>query len=518
MNTYFMLLAPEIVLLTGALVVLLIGLSARPYVRRTIPWIAVMTAILAITAVWYSVAQNSPLMPKGVNISSLTWFVRQIALAVGLVAMLINTCVPEKEDEGEYYSMILFSLTGVILTASANDLILLFLALELVSIPTYALVSVSGRDPRSQEAGLKYFFLGALAAAIMIYGMSFLYGGLGVTSLSSMKGILSPGNPYVLIGLILVLSGIAFKIAAVPFHLYIPDVYEGAASPLAGLLGFFPKFAGFVALLRILALVPAGDPADRSWVPPDLIFWILWGMAATTMTVGNCLAIFQTNVKRILAYSSIAHSGYVLIAILVGTTSFGTPLRDGWSAALFYLTVYGVMNLGAFGVLACVRIYDKSAETLEDLAGLARKHPGIALILALCLFSLMGMPPTAGFFGKLYVFTGALSVDPRHQHQTAMIVLAVLGVLNSVVAAFYYLRIIAACYLHEPREATVLAQRGMLQFGLAICAVFIILVGLWPHELFRLSGLASNDLRPLPPVQNDSPMAVNTPEVMPDIP
>ncbi len=503
MSGYLGLLAPEILLLIGAACALLIGVSGRRRLEPAAPWIAVAATAAALLAVWVVTASDLPSGDRlpGIHAGALAGYVRLIAASAGLLILLINMHLPDAGERGEHFAMILFSLAGVMLTAGADDLITLFLALELVSVPTYALVAAGSADVRAQEAGLKYFFLGALAAAVLAYGLSFLYGATGTTSLSSQFGVVRAGDAYVLIGLLMVLGGLAFKIAAVPLHVYAPDVYQGAASPVTGLLGFFPKAAGFVALLKILALLEPStvtDIRDPSWVPPNVVFWVLWVLAAATMTVGNCVALLQSNVKRMLAYSSIAHSGYMLIGALVGPLMTGGPMRDGWAAVLFYLFAYGVVNLGAFGVLAFLRVQGRPAEDLDDLQGLARVHPGAALTMALCAFSLMGMPPSVGFFGKVYIFSAALGVDVHHPHQTAMVVLAVFGLLNSAVAASYYLRIIGTCYLREPREFTTLMPHRPLRLGLAICAAFVILAGVWPRDLFRLAGLATGGMQPAP--------------------
>lgn len=493
---YLHLFAPECLLFVTALVAWMTGLSSRRRVRRAVPWIALAGAGAALTVFWRGGLSDEPLVLPGVCISSLTEYVRLIALVVGLLVLLINRHLPESSDCGVHFAMILFSLTGVLLTAGADDLVVLFLGLQLASVPTYVLVTAATSDIRTQEAGMKYFFLGALAAAILAYGFSFLYGVAGTTRMATMT--LDFSSSYGAIGLLLVIGALTFKIAAVPFHAYVPDVYQGAASPVVGLLGFFPKLAGFVAMLKILALVapaPGVGSVEVLWVPPKALFWTLWVMAALTMTVGNCLALFQTNVKRVLAYSSIAHSGYILVAILVGPAVAGAPLRDGWSAALFYLLAFGVANLGAFAVLAYLRIGSRSAEELDDLAGMAHAHPAAALAMAVCLFSLMGMPPTVGFFGRVYVFSGAVSVGKAHPHQTAMLVLALIGVVNTVVAAAYYLRVISACYTRDPQAYTEAIADRPLRLGIALCTVFVLVAGLWPRDLLRLSDFAASHFR-----------------------
>lgn len=284
------------------------------------------------------------------------------------------------------------------------------------------------------------------------------------------------------IGLLLAIGGLAFKVAAVPFHVYAPDVYEGAASPVTGLLGFVPKLAGFVALVKLLEVC--------AWNLPREVMWALWLLAVATMTAGNVLALLQINVKRVLGYSSIAHSGYMLVALLVGPVAGEGPLRDGVAALLFYIGVYGVMNLGAFAVLAAHERGGRAMETYEDLAGLARHAPAMALALAVCVFSLMGLPPTAGFLGKVYVFFSAFSVPSSDPFQDPLHTLVVIGVLNSAVGAAYYLRIAATAYLGAPPAQTAsqrLTSAGgwPLRVGVALCALTLLVLFARPVQLLR---------------------------------
>jgi NADH-quinone oxidoreductase subunit N len=278
-----------------------------------------------------------------------------------------------------------------------------------------------------------------------------------------------------LIGFLLVFGGLGFKVAAVPLHVYAADVYEGAAAPVTGLLGFVPKFAGFVALIKVFAAC--------EWNMPASAYWMVWVIAAATMTVGNVVALLQTNIKRMLAYSSIAHTGYMLIALLVGPVAGQGPMRDGIAALLFYVAVYGAMNLGAFAVLAAFRTGDREAETLDDLSGLARRAPGAALALAICVFSLMGLPPMAGFFGKFYIFSSAFSLDSSHPFQQPLIALAIIGVVNSAIAAAYYLRIVGTVYIGQEGEPSAPSGGLALRWGLALCAIPLLVVFARPASL-----------------------------------
>ena len=508
---YIQALAPELILTLAAILVLLVGMFGR----GRGPWLVFCVAaigLLAASAAMLNAPDAASVHLAGVKLGPMATYTRLITLAFGLLLLLISWHLPGGTDRGEFFALVLFSTTGAMLTGLANDLIVLLIALELVSVPTYVLVASGRTDPRAQEAGLKYFFLGAMASALVAYGFSFLYGLAGTTvifatspgqvSLSSAVAA-HRGEFLPVAGLSLAIFGLAFKVAAVPMHFYAADVYEGAAAPVTGMLGFLPKLAGFVALARLLGTMGG--------YLPDVIFWLVWGLAAATMIVGNVLALLQGNVKRILAYSSIAHSGYMLVALLVGPVHpLDAPIRDGVGAMMFYIGIYGAMNLGAFAVVGLLRTRGGTAEgeRLDDLAGLARTRPAAALGLAVCVFSLMGMPPTAGFMGKVYVFGAALSLDKTSPDKLSMIVLAILGVLTSAVGAAYYLRIIAACYLREPTGEIRTVPCGLLKLGVALTAVLVLVAGLVPGRLMAGARRAAGDVAPAriaAPAQTDQP-------------
>ena len=500
----FTLLAPELIVIGGAVLALLLGLGASPGARSAPRALALLSVFAAFLVTWYyGPSPAKPLELAGMRFASLAYYIRLIALSVGALVLLVHWHLPHPAERGDVFAMILFSLAGIMLTSLANDLVLLFLTIELVSIPTYILVSIGRSDIRAQEAGLKYFFLGTLSAALLVYGFSFLYGAAGTTNLSRMQ--LSPAGGFVTIGLLLAFAGVAFKIAAAPFHVYAADVYQGAAAPVTGLLGFFPKVAGFVALIKLLFLMQPSDLLTAGWNMPGAAFVFLWVVAAATMTLGNVLGLMQTNVKRMLAYSSIAHSGYMLVALLAGPVASGGPLRDGLSAMLFYIVVYGIMNLGAFAVLALIQARGRPAEELDDLAGLGRREPLAALALAICVFSLMGLPPTAGFFAKVYVFSAAISNGAAGWHGLSLIVLAVIGLINSAIAAGYYLRIVATCYLREPGAEPIAEPRTAgIRLGLLGCCIAILVIGVWPGGLLYMSRLPFYDLSAPPAVATHS--------------
>lgn len=472
-------LYPEMVLFVGTVLVMLLGLSPRRVVRRSCAWISVVSLVAAGVVAWL----HSPQMPNS-PLPGLMPFAKVMIAAVGvLLVMLLAGTVDRDFEAGidsgkkfdalnsnraEFYAFFLFSITGLMLCTTADDLIWVFLALELTSLPTYVMVSISTARSRSQEAGVKYFFLGALGAATFLYGFAMLYGATGTTQLFGTPG--DPGiaevlaaqvgagglSPLAMIGMVISIVGVSFKIAAVPMHFYTPDVYQGASTGVSAMLAFVPKAAGFFVLMLLLGCVGWGGPVGL----PEPLRVLLWVMAALTMTVGNVMAVLQDNVKRILAYSSIAHSGYMLVGLIVGpgaaaavnAPGAGTLAGNGLAAVLFYLMCYGFMNLGAFGVLACLERSrtpageSEEVETVDDLRGLFRTHPMLAGIMVLCALSLLGFPILLGFIGKLYLFTSAISAGE-------LLLVIVMG-LNSAIGAFYYLRLVFAPFLSDPDGAT----------------------------------------------------------------
>lgn len=497
-NLHWSVLRPEITLLIGAMLCMILGVGRENVLRKLVAPIGLITLLIAMFLSWpQATTPGNPEAPVGLLADAFAGYVGLIAAAVGALIFLVNWHLPVRGERGEFFSLILCSVAGVTLTGRSDDLITLFLGLELTSVPTYVLIALSSNNLRAPESSSKYFFLGAMSAAILVYGFSFIYGATGTTVIGGaspelgLRGyVLTNGlsNPILLVGLVLSVGGLAFKLAAVPFHFYAADVYQGAASPVTGLLGFLPKAAGFAALIRVVVSTGAADHA--------VVFWTLWIICLATMTTGNVLALLQRNVKRILAYSSISHSGYMLIGVLVGPALLadGNIFNDGVAAVLFYLATYGVMNLGAFAVLSYLIRRGESAEELSDLNGLWRAEPVAALALAVCVFSLMGFPPTAGFAGKVYIFSGAFSFSSADPFATAMIVLAVLGVINAAIGAVYYLRIVAACYLDEEREALDYVPSGTLRFAVTLCALITLAFGVWPRDLMRLSRQASSPI------------------------
>lgn len=445
---------PEIFLFIATCLVMITGQWPSRAIRAFTPWICAVALFAAFGA-----AMSSPgttgMFPAIVP------YAKMLIAAVGMLILLLLAGTVDRELEaevdagkpfsslrsnrGEFYAFFMFSITGLMLTASADDLIWLFLALELTSLPTYIMVAISTERKKSLEAAVKYFFLGALGAAIFLYGFALIYGATGSTNLSEIAtvfatqtasgGISSLG----MIGLLIAIIGIAFKIAAVPMHFYTPDVYQGAASPVAAMLAFVPKTAGFLALIFLLGTVGW----NASGHLPVQIEATLWIMAALTMTIGNILALLQTSVKRILAYSSIAHSGYMLVGLIAGPGMVDGPFyQNGIAAVLFYLLTYGIMTVGVFAVLASLEHRNgDEADDMDDIRGLCKSHPVLGWTLVICTLSMLGFPPLLGFLGKVGLFTSGVAAG-----QYALIV--ILGI-NSAIAACYYLRLVAAAYIDD---------------------------------------------------------------------
>jgi NADH-quinone oxidoreductase subunit N len=364
-------------------------------------------------------------------------------------------------NHGEYYALIMLSASGMMLMVAAVDLIAVFLGLELMSIPIYVLAGFDRNKLRSNESALKYFLIGSFASAILLYGMALLYGVSGGTSFEAIRAGFDVENPIALTGLGLVVVGFAFKISMVPFHQWTPDVYEGAPSAVTAYMSVTVKVAAFATLIRLLAM--AFGPLEAS------LESIFWALSALTIVVGNVMAIIQENVKRMLAYSSIAHAGYLMIGLVTGTI-------EGYSAMIFYLIAYTFMNLGAFGVVVALANRGNDCERIASFAGLARTRPGLAAVMALFMLSLAGIPGTAGFLGKFKVFMAAVN--------SGDIWLLIIGVLMSVVSVYYYLRIPVLMYMREPEGES---HRTEISSGegavLVICALAVLALGLVPNRV-----------------------------------
>lgn len=498
-------LAPEIVLLAAAIGILVVGAFRQwPQLMRGVAGAALATAAIVL---WRQ--QGATLAEGAVDIDGLSHFLRWLALTVGALLLCIVERPTPRAEQPEYIGSLLLAIAGLMLAVCAADMVLLFLALELISIPTYVLLYLGRPDPPAQEAGAKYFFLSVLASAMFLYGLCFLYGATGSTHIGiagqslhrlvESEGIVSLASggwtlTLLRIGGVLVFAGLGLKIAAVPFHFYAPDVYQGTTNTNAALLSVVPKAAGLLAMLRLLSLA----------MPVELISAAhLWRVAAVlallSMTVGNVLALWQESLRRLLAYSSIAHGGYMLIAVSV-TMASGSG-SDGWSALsalLLYLAVYAPATIGTFALLVHLGRAGQPIESVEELSGLGRTRPLYAAMLAVLLLSLTGIPPLAGFWGKLAVFATAVFADVGGQTGAGLWfrTLAVVGVLNAAIAAAYYLRIVGTMYFRAPLEAPK-AQGGTgALLAAAVCTVMVLAIGIYPAPLIRAARQQASVVSP----------------------
>jgi NADH-quinone oxidoreductase subunit N len=372
---------------------------------------------------------------------------------------------------GEYYALLLLATSGMALMASAADLIVLFLGLELMTLSTYVLIGIKRDSLRSNEAAIKYFLLGGFSTAFLLYGIALVYGLTGTTQIDAVAALLAEGaeggGAMILLPVVLVVVGFGFKISAAPFHMWAPDVYEGAPTAITAFLSVGSKIAGFAALGRVLSV--AFRPIPEMWTTP------LIGLAVLSIGLGSILALTQTNIKRMLAYSSIAHAGFALLGLIAGG-------REGLTSMMVYLIIYGLMNIGAFSVVIALRSEGVAGENLEEFEGLAKLHPVASALMLVFMFSLVGIPPTAGFVAKFSVFTAVI----RAGHTP----LAVIGVVFSVISAFFYLRVVILMYMKEPRKEVPLTTSSSLNIVLAITAGAIVLLGVYPAPLLDLATAA----------------------------
>ena len=402
-------------------------------------------------------------------------FVNALLLVSGLLGVALAYGYVKRMglERGEYYTLLLFSVTGMMLMAQAADLIIVFLALELLSIPLYVLAAFARPRVESEEAGLKYFLLGAFATGFVVYGTALVFGATGSTNLAAILSFAAPGSPNLLllsIGAALILVGFGFKIAAVPFHIWTPDVYQGAPSAVTAFMSSGAKIAGFAALLRVFSTAFPSIAVDMTG--------ILWALAALTMILGNVIAIAQTNIKRLLAYSSIAHAGYILMAFV----PYGNPevAPVSIAAGLFYLVAYAITNFGAWGVVIALEKSEGRGLELADYAGLARKHPVLAAAMTVFMLSLIGLPPTIGLVGKIYLFRAVIN--------GGFYGLAIIGVLTSLISAYYYLRVVVIMYMRDGNPET--ERESFLDFTTIATAVATVVISLVPQFLFAWASSA----------------------------
>ena len=454
---------PEIVLsLFGMLIMVLDPLMDEEKSQKVLGRIGLAGAVAALISAWLMAQSPGFAFWNMVRVDGFSVFFHVLIITIGIVLILTSYeyMAVQKIRAGEYYGLILFGLVGMCLMSSAVELVLIFIALEISSISTYILAGFRRRAAISSESSLKYFLLGSFATAFFLYGVALMFGATGSTNIDQISTALSSGNvsPLAYVAVALMFVGLGFKVAAAPFHIWTPDVYEGAPAPIVGFMSTAPKAAAFAVLLRVL--LEANAPGR---------FWLIWISAALSMTLGNVAALVQHNVKRLLAYSSIAHAGYVLIA-------FAAKPELGAPAVMFYTATYAAMNVGAFAVVSHIANADERYVAVEDYAGLGRRSPILAGALGIFLISLIGIPITGGFFAKFYVFSAAL--------QSGLVGLTIIGVINSALGAYYYLRLIVVMYMRDAKEDVPVLPVS-LSFGAAVVIALsaTIFLGVLPNSV-----------------------------------
>ena len=414
----------------GMLIMVLDPLIDEQVHSKILGLVALVGSLASLGAVFYQAGSPGLAFWNMIRVDRFSTFFQVVILAIAVLTILTSFEYMDTQRirAGEYYGLILLGTAGMCLMSSAIELVTIFIALEISSIASYILAGFQRRDPRSAEASLKYFLLGSFATAFFLYGVALMFGVTGSTRIPEIAAALSagylPSLAYVSVALMFV--GLGFKIAAAPFHVWTPDVYEGAPAPVTGFMSTAPKAATFAVLLRIIF---------EAHVPGS--FWLIWVAAVLSMTLGNLGALTQTSIKRMLAYSSIAHAGYMLVA-------FASAPAQGIPAAMFYAASYAAMNVGAFAIISHIGGFGERFVSIDDYAGLARRAPFMAAMLTVFMLSLIGIPATGGFFAKFYVFSAAL--------QANLVGLTILGVINSALAAYYYLRVIVVMYMNEPHD------------------------------------------------------------------
>jgi NADH-quinone oxidoreductase subunit N len=471
---------PELVLsLFGIVVMVLDPLVDEEKSQKTLGMIAFIGTVAALFSTWYMAQSPGLAFSNIVRVDSFSDFFTFLVIAISAVVILssFEYLAVQRIRAGEYYALILFSAVGMALMASAVELVMIFIGLEISSISTYILAGFRRNEASSSESSLKYFLLGSFATAFFLYGVALMFGATGSTNIDIISQKLQAGPVQILVyaAMAMMFVGLGFKVAIAPFHIWTPDVYEGAPAPVVGFMSTAPKAAAFAVLLRVVFAINAPGR-----------FWFLWVAAALSMTLGNIGALVQNNVKRLLAYSSIAHAGYLLVAFAMTTREDSAV---GISAAMFYTAAYAAMNVGAFAVVSHFASAGERYVTLEDYEGLGRSSPLLAATLTIFLLSLIGIPITGGFFAKFYVFSAALRAN--------LVWLTLIGVANSAVGAYYYLRIIVVMYMRESRKEVAVAP---VSFGLALALVVSIsatlYLGILPNRVLQIAQHSAADLLP----------------------
>ncbi len=474
-RTQVMVILPEAILAVSAMAILLLDLVIK---RKSV--FALLTCAAAAGAFFALTGGNQGAAWGGMFVADGYSLFFKVIFLIGLVLPAIASAgylAVEGAEHGEYYALMLFATTGMMVMASAGDLITVYLGLELMSLSLYVLAGFLRGSLRSNEASLKYFLLGSFASALLLFGISLTYGLTGSTEIGQVSSYITShglsGNPVLAFATILYVAAFGFKIAAVPFHMWAPDVYEGSPTPVTAFMSVGPKAAGFAVIGRVLML--ALGPMSFEWTG------LIIALSILSMVAGNILAIAQTNIKRMLAYSSIAHAGYVLLGIAAGGA-------EGLASAMSYLFIYAFMNIGAFTVVTLLTTEGVKAEDLDEYSGLSKTHPLLAALMLVFMFSLTGIPPTAGFAGKFYLFSTVI--------KAGYLWLAVIAVVMSVVSAYFYLRVVMYMYMREPGTKELRLERSLgARVALGITACAVLALGLMPAGLLDLARSAAASFR-----------------------
>ena len=471
---------PELILSAfGILVMVLDPLVDEEKSQKTLGLIAFVGTVVALIATWFMAQSPGLAFSNTIRIDSFSIFFTFLVIAIAAVSVLssFEYMAVQRIRAGEYYALILFGAVGMAVMSSAIELVMIFIGLEISSIATYILAGFRRNEASSSEASLKYFLLGSFATAFFLYGVALMFGATGSTNIDviAQKLPAGPVELLVFVAMSLMFVGLGFKVAAAPFHIWTPDVYEGSPAPVVGFMSTAPKAAAFAVLLRVVFAINAPGR-----------FWVLWILAALSMILGNVGALVQTNIKRLLAYSSIAHAGYLLVAFTMTSPQNSVA---GISAAMFYSAAYAAMNVGAFAVVGHFANAGERYLTLEDYEGLGKSSPLLAATLTIFLLSLIGIPMTGGFFAKFYVFSAAMRAN--------LLGLTIIGVINSAVGAYYYLRIIVAMYMRESRKPVPVSPISFgLGTALAISIVATLYLGIVPDRVLRSAQHSAQDLLP----------------------
>ncbi len=465
-------IAPIIILTITAIAVLLIGLSKNEKARNAfhlVTFIGIGFAALSLVKQFGADPKYS--FNGSYVVDNFSIFFNLIILGCTALVVLIssNYLRQEEMENGEYYTLLLFATIGMMLMTAGSNLLIIFLGIEVLSISLYILAGIKRKNAKSAESALKYFMLGAFTTGFMLYGIALVYGATGSINLKEIAAFLTTegaaSDPMLLLGLIMIILGFGFKVAAVPFHSWMPDVYEGAPTPVTAFFSAGPKAAAFAAFFRVFLM--SFKDLDSHWIK------ILWILAVLTMTIGNVVALRQNNIKRMLAYSGIAHAGYIMVALIASNDM-------GMTAVLFYMVAYALMNIGAFAIVIILGRKGEENSELADFSGLGFKHPVLAVTMTIFLLSMAGIPPLAGFMGKFYVFSAAL--------KSGFIMLAIIGVINSVISVYYYLRVTVFMYMKDPmREFTPLSTSPCILGAVFVALWGTIQFGIFPSSIIELA-------------------------------